>query len=191
VTLKLCSVEGCTREAKTRMSLCSMHYSRLRNWGHLGPPGPIKAPRLKGSTPAERLRLNSVISPEGCWRWQGAVTARGYGMVRVGPVNWPVHRLSYATFVGPIPEGLQIDHVYARGCRHKDCCNPDHLEAVTSRENTLRSLTGPSAVNARKTHCQNGHPFEEWGRPQSNGGRYCLLCRREYHREWRRRLRGA
>ncbi|MFJ4777405.1 HNH endonuclease signature motif containing protein [Streptomyces sp. NPDC088762] len=66
------------------------------------------------------------------------------------------HRIMYEQAKGPIPEGLQIDHL----CRNRACANPEHLEAVTQKENILRG-TGPSAQQARQTHCLNGHPFDE------------------------------
>lgn len=79
----------------------------------------------------------------GCWNWNGVVS-KGYGLIKVHSRSVRVHRLMYEVFVGPIPEGLVIDHL----CKNKQCVNPEHLEAVTSRENTLRG-EGPSS---RKAH---------------------------------------
>lgn len=73
--------------------------------------------------------------PGGCWLWTAAQDGRGYGVF-----EGPAHRFAYKLLVGPIPAGLHIDHVYDRGCRHKNCVNPDHLEAVTQAENNRRMM---------------------------------------------------
>lgn len=88
----------------------------------------------------------------GCWLWLGETAGKGYGRFR----KRKAYRFSYEQAKGAIPDGLVIDHL----CRNKLCVNPDHLEAVTSKENTLRG-TGPTSVNARRTHCTHGHPFDE------------------------------
>lgn len=73
-------------------------------------------------------------SDTGCWVWTGATNGSGYGMIGVGQRKKYVHRATYEIARGPIPDGLMIDHL----CRNPICCRPDHLEAVTNRENTLR-----------------------------------------------------
>lgn len=74
----------------------------------------------------------------GCWRYTGAITKNGYGCARVGGRVQYAHQIAYELAHGPMPDGTEIDHVYARGCRHKDCINPAHLEAVTRFENIRR-----------------------------------------------------
>lgn len=97
------------------------------------------------------------IMPEpnsGCWLWDGAVNSEGYGNMRCKGKTRPAHRISYEIAFGPIPKELQIDHL----CRIRCCVNPDHMELVTNRQNVLRG-TGPTAMNARKTHCPKGHKY--------------------------------
>ena len=121
---------------------------------------------------ANFIRQRVAVDGNGCWIWQGAINAGGYGRVPVRKGN-TAHRLSYRTFVGPIPEGLQLDHL----CRVRACCNPEHLEPVTSRENTFRGQT-PAALNAAKTHCPQGHPFEGENVYHWQGRRFCKTCKR-------------
>lgn len=92
-----------------------------------------------GSSPADRIRAYSIRTPGGCWLWQGALNTKGYAVLSVGGRGGRrhyAHRLSYEIHVGPIPAGLQIDHL----CRVRRCVNPAHLEPVTNRENVLRGI---------------------------------------------------
>lgn len=118
--------------------------------------------------------------PHGCWLWTGVIQAGGYGRFRTQNRGHMAHRWLYEQLVGPIPEGMQLDHL----CRVRNCVRPDHLEPVTPRENTLRS-NATSAVNARKDVCVNGHPFtpeNTYWRP--TGGRTCRECGRARWRKW-------
>lgn len=83
-----------------------------------------------------------------CWIWDGPIGGRGYGYVWIWGTNKRVHRVAYRLFVGPVPDGLQLDHL----CRNRRCLNPNHLEPVTGKEN-IRRGTGPTSLNARKTCC--------------------------------------
>ena len=114
-----------------------------------------------------------VIQESGCWDWVGTLS-QGYGRMR----GASAHRIAYEQAKGPIPEGLTIDHL----CRNRACGNPDHMQAVTNRENVLRGV-GPTARNARKTHCPKGHPFDEANTFTGRGYRECRTC-------WRERERG-
>ena len=122
----------------------------------------------------------------GCWLWKANVS-RGYARISVGGVTEMVHRLTYKWLVGPIPEGLPLDHLCHNAdascpggetCPHRRCLNPAHLEPVTHRENILRGR-GIGALNAAKTHCPRGHPLEgENLYVPPNGDRLCRTCRR-------------
>lgn len=83
----------------------------------------------------ETVGANVEIDGHGCWNWTGRVVT-GYGWaVRPGSApNMPAHRLSYATFVGPLTPGLVVDHL----CENKLCVNPEHLEQVSNSENVKR-----------------------------------------------------
>ena len=120
-------------------------------------------------------RIESKIERgHGCWFWKGA-RANGYGYVRWKGKVEPAHRVVYRILRGPIPEGKELDHL----CRNRPCVNPDHLESVTSKQNTLRG-EGATAKNARKTHCKHGHRFTRANTYiiPSTGHRQCNICYR-------------
>lgn len=111
-----------------------------------------------------------------CWIWTGGKTL-GYGVLgrgKRGSGQVKAHRFSYELHKGPIPEGKEPDHL----CRVEACCHPDHLEAVTHRENCLRG-TSPAARAAKATQCPQGHPYDlvnTYLTPQ--GHRQCVACRK-------------
>lgn len=119
-----------------------------------------------------RLRPFVVGTENGCWLWTRSTT-KGYGKIRLNGAQILVHRLAYESAVGPIPDGLTIDHL----CRVRGCVNPAHLEAITRGENTLRGET-ISARNAVKTHCVNGHEFTAENTRVADGHRACRACQR-------------
>lgn len=144
---------------------------------------------LKPGTPSYAAALRHCgVSPElvrffakvqfdretGCWIWLASRSHNGYGLF--GPSSRRrvrAHRWAYERFVGPIPEGLVLDHT----CRRPACCNPVHLEPVTNQENLLRG-DGPAGANARKTHCIHGHEFDAGNTGRDvRGNRFCKTCR--------------
>lgn len=140
----------------------------------------------------ERFREKIAPGPNGCIEWTGGLNGVGYGQFYGGRTSLGqtgktyAHRWSYEHFVGPIPEGLHLDHL----CRNRKCVNPEHLEPVTIRENLLRGV-GPSAIHAQKTECPAGHPYSGdnlYTHPAKHQ-RFCRECGRLHALNKRRRLR--
>lgn len=137
------------------------------------------------ATLEDRLRAKIQVDPSGCWLWQAAFFRDGYGMVWAGrrspagnPVPSRAHRAAYETWVGPIPEGLVIDHL----CRTPACINPAHLEPVTVGTNVMRG----QPKNRDKPFCKNGHEFTPdntctYALPTGRVRRYCKACHRRNH----------
>ena len=115
----------------------------------------------------------AIGAPDECWPWLGYIQPNGYARFRLNGRMVAAHRVAYELLLGPIPEGLHIDHL----CRVRHCENPYHMEPVTQGVNTLRGY-GLFAINARKTHCVRGHPFDETNTFISQGGRQCRQCSR-------------
>lgn len=135
---------------------------------------------------AERF-WTKVQFTETCWLWQAAVRG-GYGSFTLFGQSVLAHRYAYEFCVGPIAEGLEIDHL----CCVTMCVRPDHLEVVTRRENNFRSLLTPTAINARKTHCIHGHEFNEANTyHRSETERTCRTCQRKWAQQYRKTQRLA
>ena len=135
-----------------------------------------------------RIQRNIVTDANGCWVWQGATSAAGYGRIatprgrRQPRRSQYVHRIAYETWVGPIPDGLALDHL----CHNRACCNPAHLEPVTFSENLRRSPQ--SVANRAKSHCIHGHEFTPENTRLVPKGRRCKACeRRRAAESYRRR----
>lgn len=128
----------------------------------------------------DRLLETRIEKTDACWLWRGMSNTKGYGRIRIGGRHIAAHRVVYEKTIGPIPSGMQIDHL----CKVTNCVNPEHLEAVTPAENNRRSAS-PSATNAQKDVCKRGHAFT--GRQQR--GRRCLICESERHARKKQALR--
>lgn len=114
-----------------------------------------------------------------CWLWVAGVNSKGYGIFWDGLRYVTAHRFSYELHHGPLPEGLEPDHL----CRVHPCVNPDHMEGVTRSENTRRG-DAPKLLRIRassKTHCPQGHPYDLLNtRYRSDGRRRCRQCDLDY-----------
>jgi hypothetical protein len=116
-----------------------------------------------------------VARGPGCWDWQASKNPLGYGRFKLaGRVEW-AHRVAYQLIVGPIHEGLVIDHL----CRNPSCVRPSHLEPVTVQENVRRGMDARGGLNnnSRKTHCKRGHLLAGANLyPSTEGYRICRIC---------------
>ncbi len=118
-----------------------------------------------------------------CWSWNGHLDRQGYGHFGMFGINLRAQRAAFWLFVREPKAGLHIDHV----CRNKSCVNPNHLREVPASINTLENSDAITAINAAKTHCQNGHEFVGRNvRIRQNGARVCRICAREYAVIWRK-----
>jgi hypothetical protein len=137
----------------------------------------------ESARPKPRIIHRSSEDENGCWIWSGALTGAGYGQLSLNNRKQYAHRVSYEAFVGPIPDGLHIDHL----CRVRRCVNPAHLEPVTVAENNRRA--------SRRPTCSNGHemtPENTIWEKQGAGvplSRRCSACRYRRNQERARRDR--
>jgi len=128
-------------------------------------------------------RILRNVSPHGsCWQWQGARRSTGYGVIgwRINgrAYTQQAHRVAFAAWCGPIPEGAQLHHT----CRNKWCVNPFHMEAVSRQAHSVRHA-------AERTHCKSGrHPWTRENQIHNGqcGALICRLCRNERMKEYSR-----
>lgn len=161
---KSCRVPECSRSFFGK-GLCRLHYHRKWRTGSTDDP-----------PSAEERAWARVRKTATCWFWVGSIANNGYGVIRRKGTETRAHRYFYKLLRGEIPKGLVLDHL----CRNRACVRPDHLDPVTNVENVMRGIN-PPAVNARRTHCKEGHPLT-----QLYGERGCLICKRARDRKnWR------
>lgn len=132
--------------------------------------------KVKGVNPTTGSLRSGGRDPNAkCWEWKGHINRNGYGTFYFAHSRTRMaHRLAYELVLGPIPEGMVLDHI----CRKRNCVNPKHLQPVTNLENIDRG----SIRASQRTHCSHGHPFDDnntiirrdgkgWSR-----GRLCRTC---------------
>lgn len=148
----------------------------------------LKIDKLDKKTVERIFSKIEIDEKTGCWNWIGNKNGQGYGRVRFNGPKVLVHRIMYAWSHGPIPNpnvGSRdipiIDHI----CENKACVNPYHLRLVSHRFNMSRG-NSVSSINARKTHCKNGHLLPT--KKNKFGRRPCKICNAAYAREKYRRI---
>jgi len=186
-----CTADGCDRGAVAR-GLCDRHYRQAKR------ADALPARLLERLTPDEVLRRFDRTQA-GCWHWTGGSRRDGYGTAQ-GVV---AHRVVYELLVGPIPDGMTLDHeCHNRDatcpggftCRHRACVRPDHLVPRSRRDNTLASALTLASIRAAATHCVHGHEFTEentYREPKRPHIRTCRECKRRINREIKAKRRKA
>lgn len=169
-----CLAKGCGRPHHA-VQLCTMHYQRLKRRWNTHDPHDIET----------RFWDKCLIQEGGCWEWQGYRNPGGYGQFYSERKKLMLtHRWAYQRFVGPLVEGLEIDHL----CRNTICCNPEHLEQVTREVNAGRT-TGFKVTHyamGDRTHCKWGHEMtaeNSYKRPDRVNSYACRKCMVIYNRK--------
>ena len=177
-----CRIDGCPKHGIAR-GLCHGHYKRWQR----GDPLDSLLKVLKGD-PLERFMLHVRKEESGCWTWTAYIMkqqrqGRTYARFAFGGAVL-AHRWIYEHVVGPIPEGLELDHT----CRVMGCVNPEHLEPVTRKENIARALP----FRKKRAHCPQGHAYEgENIRYNSKGYQICHACTLRHYRNYHARKRAT
>lgn len=176
---RTCEMPDCNR-AHYGHGLCGMHYQQARKSGRIVIAEPL--------TDVERFMTKVSIADNGCWIWNKVVTPNGYGQFRLGKGMMLAHRAAYQLFIGPIPDGLEIDHLChsndlscsgGTSCPHRLHVNPFHcLEPVTRKQNIQRGRQG--WYKMALTHCPHGHPYDDVNTILDRSGhRHCRTCTKD------------
>lgn len=172
---RICKLDGCEKPTAGHgaRGLCATHYHRAFVRGELA-----SHERVQPSYASIEERFFSKVDAGGvCWEWTAGLNARGYGVFGVGRrQNSYAHRWAYMHLVGPIPDGLTLDHL----CRNTRCVNPDHLEPVTRAENNRRA-------HPLWETCKRGHDLAD-SYVRKNGSRMCRKCHADNERRRKARL---
>lgn len=180
---RTCWIDGCYDKA-VKWGMCSAHQE------HWELEHPRKHTGIFGADEDRFLFYTETDTSgcsdwssrlSGCWHWLGALSENGYGIISLtGSGNRKsgrAHRYACRRSGLVIPDGFEVDHL----CRVRPCVNPKHLEAVPQIVNNRRG-TSASVSNAKKTHCPQGHPYDEENtKISSSGSRLCRTCIREHN----------
>ncbi len=173
-TEKICEFPECGAKAIAK-GLCSGHYQQQKKGL---PLTERRKSRPDGTPPVIEWDEVPCLNPdlEGpCHVFRGCKTRHGYGQVSQSGKVFKAHRYVWEQKHGPIEEGKVIDH----RCRNRACINVDHLRVVTPSINSKENVEGAAwQVNAVKTHCPQGHPYDEENTRWLQGRRYCRECGR-------------
>jgi hypothetical protein len=149
------------------------------------------------TTTLDRFEAKYAVDPiTGCWMWTASLQSRGYSAFG----RSTGHKWSYTHFVGPVPDGYQVNHKchdwcvpkcdLGNKCPHRRCVNPEHLAAVPPIDNVMSPGSMSLAkLNSEKTHCQHGHELSGYNLMLKNGKRQCRECQRAAQRRWSARQR--
>lgn len=162
-----CSGLACGRIAHSH-KLCDKHRFRMKRHG----------------TTADPIRVldRYEVVAAGCWRWTGFVSDDGYGRISRHYGESCAHRYFYRELVGPIPPGMELDHL----CRNRGCVNPAHLEPVTHQENVRRGALGYGSRRVCKAGIHDISASSAW-HINPNGTRTCAGCYELNYKEQNRR----
>ena len=177
--MKVCMEEGCTRGGKITRGLCTTHYSMRRRQGDCDP--------LLLPTPAERFAAGLVRMPNGCLEWTRYTRSSGYGLIGIDRARVYTHRFAWELANGPIPDGMFICH----HCDNPPCCDPEHLFMGTVADNSADMITKGRGNNQKKTHCPQGHPYDEANTAIVQRRRSCRTCHLAASARYKARKRAA
>jgi hypothetical protein len=178
--MRTCSVPGCGKTHHAH-GYCNGHAKNWQRHGVAVLPKPTLIERVMAKVEKETEPPAYRPDLDPCWIWTRYRMRHGYGQVNRGNGLGTalVHVVTYEHEVGPVPNGLELDHL----CRVTACCNPAHLEPVTHAENMRRGVAVQRRreTAAAKTHCPSGHPYSGNNlRITPNGTRRCKTCQREW-----------
>lgn len=190
-----CEFASCENSVKG-LRLCENHLKKYRR-GTLDTTGLSLTPRKATS---DEDRWEKYVNKSGdCWLWTGSKSGPGYGTIRIEGALMPAHRWTYEQIVGPIPDGMDLDHTCHNNdetcpggdsCWHRACVNPSHLEPKT-RASNLSAGNGPGGAKwTPKTECVNGHDLSDpsnLAKPDKHGRRVCRPCDNIRGQEYRAR----
>lgn len=139
-------------------------------------------PKLLITTEERIYQRVTMVPMAGCWLWLLHCNSDGYGTIKINGINRHAHIVAFEHFRGPVPEGLELDHV----CRVRCCVNPWHLEPVTHIENVRRGVSGIVSRDRElsKTHCPHGHEYSIENTYRYKNRRKCSLCRTTQKRKY-------